>query len=267
MAQPILSEIWRYPVKSLRGDRHARLPIGSMGFAHDRHWMVVDAEGKFLSQRRLPRMALVRASIEGDQLKLSAPGQEDLLLPLTEVPGEQVPVEIWRDHCHAVRFSDEADFWLSDFLHELCRFVYLPDAEVRQVDPNYARPGDRTAFSDGYPVLLISQSSLDDLNSRLDSPVTMERFRPNLVVTGCEPFAEDGWKRIRIGGVEFRLAKPCSRCMVPTIDIERGEFAGEEPIKTLASYRSRDGKVFFGQNLIPDGAGELAEGMAVEVLE
>mgnify|MGYP001828911861 CR=1 FL=1 len=137
---------------------------------------------------------------------------------------------------------------------------------MRRVDPAFSRATDQVGFADGFPFLLISQASLDDLNRRLAQPVAMLRFRPNLVVAGCEAFAEDGWRRIRVGELEFRVAKPCSRCIIPTIDPSTGQ-RGVEPLRTLNSYRRRGNKVYFGQNLVHESAGRLAVGMPVEVLE
>ncbi|HFD86614.1 MAG TPA: MOSC domain-containing protein, partial [Gammaproteobacteria bacterium] len=139
--------------------------------------------------------------------------------------------------------------------------------QVRQVDQDYASAGDKTAFSDGFPILLISQASLDDLNNRLDEPMPMKRFRPNLVVTGTQPYEEDQWQRISINGVEFRIVKPCSRCIVTTIDPETGKQTGVEPLETLGTYRKQGGKVMFGQNVIPDGSGVVALGDEVVILE
>ena len=144
--------------------------------------------------------------------------------------------------------------------------MFFPQDEFRQCDPVYAKPGEKTAFSDGFPYLLISQASLDDLNQRLDTAVEMKRFRPNLVIAGSQAFEEDNWKKIRIGDVSFRLVKPCSRCIIPSIDPQSG-VKSAEPLKTLSSYRKRDNKIFFGQNLIAEGSGILQTGMPVEVLE
>jgi uncharacterized protein len=142
----------------------------------------------------------------------------------------------------------------------------MPDDSVRPVDPDYAGPGHRVGFADGFPFLLISEASLDELNGRLTQPVPMARFRPNLVVAGCEAFAEDGWRRIRIGGLAFDLVKPCSRCIIPTIDIATGQ-RDAEPLRTLMGYRKRDNRILFGQNLVHDGVGLLRRGMPVQVLE
>lgn len=265
MAEIQVSELAIYPVKSLGQIPLARVELDPFGFGMDRRWMVVDADGVMLTQRKKARMCLIQPVLENGQLSLRAPGMPDIAVTCDpDAPRREVTV--WEDRCKAVDCGDAVAAWLSRFLDTDCRLVFFPEDEMRQVDPAYARPGERTAFSDGFPILLISQASLDDLNRRLKQPVAMRRFRPNLVVTGCEPFAEDGWKRIRIGGIGFRIVKPCSRCIIPNIDPETGR-KGPEPNRTLSSYRRRDNKIFFGQNVIAEGEGRLETGMAVEILE
>jgi uncharacterized protein YcbX len=197
---------------------------------------------------------------------LQAPGTDDLSVRHPPEEAERVKVEVWSDRCAAQRGDPSADAWLSDFLGHACRLVYMPDESARPVDLRYAQPQDRTAFSDGFPLLLISQASLDDLNSRLLEPLPMLRFRPNLVVEGCAPYEEDEWQRLRIGEMTLRVVKPCSRCKITTVDPYTAE-TGSEPLRTLTSYRRRGKQVYFGQNLLHDGPGELALGMPVEVLE
>jgi uncharacterized protein YcbX len=265
MSERKLSELWRFPVKSLRGRRFSALAVTARGFAHDREWMVVDPAGRFLTQRQQPRMALVDAAVRDGQLQLAAPGMPSLDVAAGD-DGVGLEVQVWGDRCAALAPDPAADAWLSRFLDAPCRLVRQPADAVRRVDPGYAGPGDQVGFADGFPFLLISQASLDDLNRRLASPVPMLRFRPNLVVTGTAPYEEDRWRRIRIGDLTLRVAKPCSRCVIPTIDPATAERAAE-PLRTLMSYRRRDNKVYFGQNLLHDGVGRLAEGMVVEVLE
>jgi hypothetical protein len=173
---------------------------------------------------------------------------------------------VWGDSVRAEAAGPEADDWLSRSLGVPCRLVCFARDAVRSVDPAFSRATDQVGFADGFPFLLISQASLDDLNRRLAQPVAMLRFRPNLVVAGGEAFAEDGWRRIRIGGLAFRVAKPCSRCIIPTIDPLTGQ-RGVEPLRTLNSYRKRGKQVYFGQNLVHESPGRLAVGMPVEVLE
>lgn len=263
--RPILSAIYRYPVKSLRGEAFDALEVGPQGLAGDRRWMLVDREGRFMTQRQLPRMALVQARIAGDAgLRLQAPGMPGI--DVAPAAGTRLEVLVWKDRLPAMTASAEADRWLSAFLDSPCRLVYLPDEVRRPVDPTYGQADDRVGFADGFPFLLISEGSLEDLNRRLEQPLPMLRFRPNLVVAGCPPHAEDGWRRIRIGDLGFRVVKPCARCVIPTIDIETAE-RGPEPLRTLLRYRRRGDKVYFGQNLIHDGPGRLEVGMPVEVVE
>ncbi|WP_336316355.1 MOSC domain-containing protein [Stutzerimonas stutzeri] len=264
-----LSSLYRFPLKSAAGESLQRCASDSLGLLGDRRWMVVAAgTGRFLTQRILPRMALLQAHWQGDTaLKLAAPGMPELLV---RVPDDKTMrcVQVWSANPVIPDAGETAAAWLSDFLGQACRLVYLPEDDGIQVDLDYARLGERTAFSDGFPFLLIGQASLDDLARRVGRPLEMLRFRPNLVVSGAEPYAEDGWKRIRIGQLTFRVVKPCSRCVIPTLDPATGERAPDrEPLNTLLSYRKGPGGVFFGQNLIAEGRGELELGMPVERLE
>jgi hypothetical protein len=260
-----VSALWRYPVKSLRGIAAEHLSLGPRGPELDRQWMLVDPAGEFLTQRRHPRMSLVEVGLGSDGLKLNAPGMPPLTVPYAG-GGERLSVQIWNDRCAAERVGAEADAWLGAFLELECHLVRFPDQAIRQVDTRYAGPGDQVGFADGFPLLLISQASLDNLNARLREPVDMRRFRPNLVVSGCEAHAEDGWRRLRIGELEFEVAKPCSRCPIPGIDPDTAQRS-PEVLKVLAQYRrGDDGKVYFGQNVLHRGSGELQVGQAVEVL-
>ena len=244
--------------------------LDALGVRGDRRWMVVDAEsGRFLTQRLLASMTQLQARWVGNtHLQLSAPGMADLQVA---VPDEQAPlrgVTIWRDSLQVPDAGDQAAQWLSQFLGRACRLVQVSEARARQVDTAYAQVGDKVAFADGFPVLLIGQASLDDLSARVGRPLPMLRFRPNLVVSGSEPYAEDSWKRIRIGELEFRVVKGCSRCIMTTLDPQTGErSADREPLATLKTYREREGDVFFGQNLIACGEGQLRLDMPVQVLE
>lgn len=265
MTDLTLTGLYRYPVKSLGGTALDRVGVGRRGLRHDREWMVVDQAGRFLTQRQLPRMALIGTVFTDDgQLVLSAPGMPDHTVG--QRSQGRCRVTVWRDEVDADYVDAAADAWLTDFLAADCRLVHMPLATTRQVDLDYAKAGDEVGFADGFPFLLISQASLDDLNRRLEQGLTMQRFRPNLVVSGCDPYAEDDWRRLRIGDLVLRVAKPCSRCIIPTIDPLTGERSAE-PLKTLMGYRRRDNKVYFGQNLVHEGPGELVHGMTVEVLE
>ena len=261
-----ITELWVYPVKSCRGTAVDHAEVSARGLRWDRHWMIVDETGRFLTQRDLPAMATISPVLTSSTLVLRAPGRPDLELPQGATEGDAV-VTVWRDTVRAQRASEAADRWFSEHLGTECRLVRFADGVRRPVDPAYGAPGDETAFSDGFPLLLVGQGSLDELNRRLQRPLPIRRFRPNLVVEGAAPHAEDDWRRIRVGSITLRVVKPCSRCVITTVDPDRGVRDGTEPLETLARYRRRDGKVYFGQNVIPDGAGEIRVGDVVEVLD
>lgn len=259
-----------YPLKGARGILLERWPVDRRGLRFDRRWMLVDGDGTFLSQRTLPRLSLVRPGLEdgpgvvrteGDlprSLSLEAPGMEALSLPLAPAAGEELPAEIWRDRVGVLAPSPEADDWFTRFLGTPCRLVFLPEDSHRPTDPEYA-PGHEVGLADGYPFLLLSTGSLEELNRRLVDPVPMDRFRPNLVVDASDPHEEDRWGELRIGTVDFKVVKPCARCAVTTVDQASGE-RGKEPLQTLATYRNREGKVYFGQNLVHLGPGWIQVG-------
>ena len=261
-----LTAIWVYPIKSCRGIALQEAQVGPRGIARDRGWMIVNREGVFITQRLAPRLALIEPGMHGGQLRLSAPGMPPAAVPL-DASGAAVEVTVWRDRCVALDQGAEAAAWLSHFLAMECRLVRLADDWVRPVDPVYAEATDQVGFADGYPFLLTSESSLADLNGRLPAPVPMNRFRPNLVIAGAEPYAEDRWRRIRIGELSFRVAKACARCVTTTVDQLRGVADGPEPLATLARYRKQERGAMFGQNLLHDGHGRLRVGDEIEVLE
>ncbi len=262
-----LTAIHVYPLKSTTGVALDTAIAERCGFSHDRRWMVVDAKNKTLTQREHPRLALIQVQLDaGGGLVLRAEQMPALTLPLPATDATRREVVIWDDRVMAVHLSQRADLWLSRFLDSECHLVYLPDDVKRPLKPEYAHPGDHVSFADGFPYLLISTESLDDLNARLSEPVPMNRFRPNLVVTGGGPFAEDDWRRIRIANVVFRVVKPCSRCSVVTVDQKSGQ-QGEEPLRSLGSYRLRDGEVCFGMNLVAMNPGRLRVGEELCVLE
>jgi len=263
---PILSEIYVYPVKSLAGFSVQQWPVAKTGLRYDRQWMLVDQQGLFLSQRRLPKMALIKTRIADNQLWLSAADKTQIGIALEPVGGEDISVSIWDDQCIAKTVSDSVDAWLSDFLQHPCRLVYHPQDRIRTVDPDYATEQDQTAFSDGFPFLIVSDASLQAFNQAANLDLSMQRFRPNLVVSACQAYAEDYWRNISINQINFRLPKPCSRCSVPTIDPETGDV-GKEPLTTLNRLRKKDNKVYFGQNALHDGTGLLNVGARVEILE
>ena len=261
-----LSSLYVYPIKSMGGISLEAWDVDGRGLRYDRRWMLVDEDGWFISQRELPRMALISVRIEPDRLVLNAPQMPSLELPLGPTADEIIPVRIWDDLVGSAPVGDDADRWFGEFLGVRCSLVFLPDESVRQVDPDYGEAGDQVGLADGFPFLLISEASLADLNARMEHPLPMNRFRPNLVIGGCEPFAEDVWKLIRIGSLTFRVVKPCSRCTITTVD-QTTAAKSKEPLRTLASFRKVGNKVLFGQNLIHDGTGTLRTNDPVEILQ
>lgn len=253
-----LSGLFIYPIKACAGIALPRAAVVERGLASDRRYMVVDRNGRFVSQRERPQLCLVQTAREGEQLVVSAPSISSLGLPSALHAGERVAFQVWSSRGSALR-HDEGSRWFSELLGDEMQLVYMPDDERRPVNPARARPGDVVSFADAYPFLLISEASLADLNARLDEPLEMRRFRPNLVLSGVEPYAEDRMTRLRIGSVSFRGVKRCDRCSVTTVDPETGA-RGKEPLRTLAKYRLEEGKVWFGMNLIHDQQGELVVG-------
>ncbi|MBZ5587590.1 MAG: MOSC domain-containing protein [Acidobacteriia bacterium] len=261
-----LSGLSVYPVKSARGIAVEGATVGPRGLDGDRCWMVVDEGRVFLSQRSHPRLALVSVTVQGKRLQLVAPGMPPMTVdpPPSDVAAAQV--QVWDDVCDAVPAGHEAARWFSSLLGCACELVRMADGSQRRVARRGDAPEAEVGFADGFPFLLISEASLEDLNRRLARRVPMDRFRPNLVVTGCEPYAEDCWSRIRIGQVVFHVVKPCSRCSTTTVDQATGE-RGREPLATLATYRRVGDKVMFGQNLMHEGVGTLHRGDEVTVLD
>jgi len=254
-----VSGLYIYPVKSCTGLAVEEAVVEATGFALDRRWMVVDADGGFLSQRRIPKLAVVRVSVGEACLSMSAPGLPELEVAFKEPPGPLRTVTVWRDSCAAVDEGTAAAQWLTRHLGCDARLVRLAGDDARPLLASSGSPGGMVSFADAFPFLLVSEASLDELNRRLAVPVPMDRFRPNIVVSGCGAHAEDGWRRVLIGDLPFRVAKPCARCVITTTDQKTGE-RGPEPLKTLSAYRKLDGKVVFGQNLVHEGTGTVQIG-------
>ncbi len=266
-----LAALHVYPVKGCRGLAPATAWAGARGLEGDRRWMVVDGAGRFVSQRTRPRLAVVAPEPAPGALVLRAPGREPLVVPLGPDGGPAggataTAVTVWRDTVAALDAGAPAAAWFEALLGDAARLVFMTDDTRRAVDPAYAAPGDVVSFADGFPWLLISEASLADLNARLPRPLPMSRFRPNLVVSGCAPYAEDGWRTLRIDEAVFRVVKPCARCSVTTVDQETGESDGPEPLRTLAGYRRVGNGVMFGQNLLAERGGELRVGAPVEIV-
>jgi uncharacterized protein len=265
-----LSAIHIYPVKGLKGIGLEVARCTDRGLEHDRRWMVVDREGTFISQRSHPRMVTVWTDIEGDRLVLSAPDVDSVELPLEIERDGSVKVTVWGSTVKAVHGPHHANAWLSEYLGEECFLVYMPESTARNSNPQYAGPDKRVAFADGYAYLVTTEASLADLNAKLlakrHPALPMNRFRPNFVIAGAQPFEEDRWKRIRIGEAMIEGVKPCGRCQVTTTDQSSGEVRGPEPLATLSAYRgSREFGVMFGMNCVTVETGAVRVGDVVNV--
>ncbi len=250
-----LSAIHIYPVKALGGISLTQSLVTRRGLQHDRRFLVVDADHQFLTQREHPKMATVWVEIENGEVTFSAADMESVSFPATPKELPTRTVQVWSSHVRAHTVTAEADQWLSDYLAVEVRLVYMPDSAERRINPVYAKNDEIVSFADGYPLLIASEESLADLNARIvkngGQALPMNRFRPNLVIAGCEAFAEDRLGEIVIGDAVFRAVKPCIRCQVTTTDQASGEVRGPEPLKTLATYRDSANGVMFGMNLIP----------------
>jgi uncharacterized protein len=259
-----LSGLYVYPIKSCGGVAVGEWEVGERGLRHDRRWMLVDETGRFMSQRQLPRMARIGVRFAPDGLIVDAPGMSSLEVPFRPPDGKLRLARVWDDLVEVSSVGAEADRWLGECLGARCRLVHLPDRSQRPVDPDYGRATDRVALADAFPFHLISATSLAELNTRLEQPLPIDRFRPNLVVGGCEPFAEDGWGKVRIGPVTLHVVKPCARCVIITVD-QRTATKTKEPLRTLATFRRKGNQVLFGQNLVHDGKGILRAGSPIDV--
>jgi uncharacterized protein YcbX len=250
-----LSQINIYPVKSLKGISLTEARVEGRGLQHDRRWMITDLDGKFFTQRELPKMATIETSITKDGLLLKAAGCGEINVGFGPDGRSEQTVEIWKDTPQALKYQNGVNKWLTEVLETDCQLVYMPDDLIRKVDPDFAVADDVVSFADGYPFLVISEGSLNDLNDKLEAPLPMNRFRPNLVVSGAKPFAEHDWRKFSVGENIFYGVKPCKRCVMTTIDQVEGVFTGKEPLKTLATYRSVPGGVIFGENLLVETPG------------
>ena len=266
-----MTEVIVYPLKGAKGVSPPEWDVDDLGLHLDRRWMLTDPAGHFLAQRTHPRLTLVELALVGETLLLRAPGMQELALPTLPpetdpMGGMEVEVEVEGDTVAAGTADPEASRWFQEFLRVPCQLVAMANQSVRWANPEVA-PNQRIGFCNAYPIHLVAQASLDELNGRLDTPVAMSRFRPNLVVSGVGPYEEDRWRRIRIGDVELDVVKPCDhRCGVPNVDQETAE-RGVEPLRTLATYRRYQKATYFGQNLAPAGRGRLAVDTPVEVVE
>ncbi|GHD46428.1 molybdenum cofactor biosysynthesis protein [Streptomyces mirabilis] len=274
MGNAELHSIHVHPVKAFRALSPREAVVEPWGLAGDRRWVLIDDGGKVVTQRQQPRLALAAAELlPGGGIRLSAPGREPLTV-LVPQPAGTTPLDLFGDKLEAVLADADAHAWCSDYLGTEVRLLHMDDPATRRpVDPDYARPGETVSFADGYPLLVTTLASLDALNSLIaqgdradEGPLPMNRFRPNVVVAGTTPWAEDGWRRIAIGEVSFRVAKMCGRCVVTTTDQDTAQ-RGKEPLRTLGRHRRFGSQLAFGQNLVPESRGTVRIGDPVTVLE
>ncbi|MDB4945269.1 MAG: Flavodoxin reductase [Labilithrix sp.] len=253
-----VAELHVYPIKGARGVALDRSDVLRGGLRHDRRFMAVTPEGRFITQREHPKLALVTTELRGDTLVMGAAGTF-VELPLGMDDSHRRHVHVWHDAVEAVAVAGDSAAALSDHLGVACALVFLPEHVIRPLDPRFSQPGDRVGFADGFPLLLASRASLAELNGRLETPVPMNRFRPNVVVEGGAAYQEDHHDHARIGTLAYRMPKRCGRCTVITID-QASARVTSEPLRTLARYRRVANAVYFGQNLVPDEEGSIAIG-------
>ncbi len=265
-----ISEINIYPIKSLKGISVESAVVEARGLRYDRRWMLTTPDGMFFTQREFPRMALIEVGIDDEALYVTADGFGTLEIAHSPETGDRRLVTIWQSVCDGEIYNGVVNEWFSDVLGTDCQLVFMPDDSRRRVNPRFDRGGEIVSFADGYPLMVIGEASLADLNSRLETSLPMNRFRPNLVVSGSDAYAEDDWTNVRIGEAVFRSTKPCERCVMTTVEQSRGEFDGKEPLRTLATYRmAKDvmperfeslgvgpNAVLFGQNLVGETVGK-----------
>ncbi|MGW7128162.1 MOSC domain-containing protein [Streptomyces bobili] len=273
MGNAELLSIHVHPVKAFRGQSPRQALVEPWGLAGDRRWALIDDGGKVVTQRQQPRLACAAAELlPGGGVRLSAPGMEPLTVSVPQPVGT-VSLQMFRDKVEGILADDAAHTWCSTYLGADVRLLHMDDPATRRpVDPEYGQPGETVTFADGYPLLVTSAASLDALNALIargehaaEGPLPMNRFRPNLVVGGTQAWAEDGWSRLTIGEVAFRVAKTCGRCVVTTTDQSTAE-RGREPLHTLGRHRRLDGKLVFGQNLVPLSGGTVRIGDPVAIV-
>jgi uncharacterized protein YcbX len=272
---PTIHQLFIYPIKSLKGIALEQATLSDRGLAHDRRWMLVDDDGRFITQREHAELCFFDVSTDANGFRVSAREplnhNRSVVIPRELEHGATMQVQIWDDQCEALVADDKVNAFFSEALGRGCKLVYMPSDTKRFVDAKYSRREALSAFGDGYPVLLIGSASLSDLNQRLvssgNSPIDWDRFRPNIVVDTHEPFEEDYWKQFEIGGLQVSGVKLCSRCVFTTINQQTGEQS-KEPLRTLAAYRAMGGKVMFGQNVVfQSSAGELRVGDSIRITE
>ena len=256
-----LSQINIYPIKSLRGIELEQAFVEERGLKYDRRWMLVDLTNEFITQRNFPQMTLIDIKLLDQKLILSHRNKslDKLEISTNEFPQKSIEVKIWSDVCSALEYNNEINNWFSRAIDFNCKLVYMTDQSERKTTTKYYTQSKNVSFADAFPFLIIGEESLKYLNNKLDIPITMESFRTNLVFSGGEPHDEDNWKNIWIGNLEFVNVKPCSRCVITTVNPDNGTKS-REPLRTLATYRTFNNKVMFGQNLIGLSTGKIKIG-------
>ena len=245
-----ITGLYSYPIKSCGALSHDSTAVTELGLEHDRHWMLVDADGLFISQRKHPQMALIQPQITDQQLRVQAPGMSDMQIP--NVSAQAVDVQVWKDQLTAAQSPEHINQWFSDYLHTAVRLVRHASHSQRPIDTAFASAGEQVAFADGYPILITHQASLDDLNKQLSAPVGMDRFRPNVVVeSDLAAWAELSWSQLSHHHGTLDLVKPCSRCVMTGVDQRTGTQTGSEVLKTLRSAFAQQDQAVFGINAIP----------------
>ncbi|MFN3999638.1 MOSC domain-containing protein [Algoriphagus sp.] len=257
----VVQDIFIYPIKSLGGIRLSEAMVEEKGLQYDRRWMLVDNSGRFVSQREHSSLALLAVKLEKTGLLVfhKSEKEKSIKIPFDSATGPEILVTIWDDRVLAKVVHPEISSWFSEILDFQVHLVIMPETSHRKVDLRYAVKGESVSFADGMPYLIIGQESLNDLNSRLEIPVPMNRFRPNIVFSGGTAFMEDSLRKIKIGDLQFQIVKPCARCVMTTVNQETAE-KGKEPLKTLSSYRTINNKVYFGQNVVALQLGKIKIG-------
>ncbi|MEP1034220.1 MOSC N-terminal beta barrel domain-containing protein [Ekhidna sp.] len=251
-----VSGLYIYPIKSFQGISLREVEVLERGFRYDRRWMLVNHRNILITQRSHTQISQVGIRLTSDSIIASYSGLPDLEIPLTLKSNTHINVTVWNDQVQALEAPSEINEWFSKIATESCKLVFMPETASRPINPERAINGENVSFADGYPYLILGQSSLDDLNSRLDASVPMNRFRPNIVVEGSKAYEEDNWNDIQIGDVKFHVTHPCKRCVFTTIDQETGA-KGAEPLKTLATYRREGKEVIFGVNTLAFSTGKI----------
>jgi uncharacterized protein YcbX len=267
-----ISQLYIYPVKSLRGISMPSAMVTDRGFKYDRRWMIVDSNNSFLTLRQFPKMSFLKVGLMESGLKIESLEHigNYLEIPFVSDADELESVTIWNAKVEAKRVGKVADHWFSDMLGSSCKLVYMPESSMRPVDTTsgYAPKGKFTSFADAYPFMMIGESSLEDLNTRIQTPVTISRFRPNIVFSGGMPYQEDTIEDFTINSIHFTGLENCKRCKIPNIDPEKGELSKDkEPLRTLSRYRMVNKKIEFGRNVVHSGTGILSVGDELQLVK